>query len=582
MSAQEIERTLLHLDSEYDFESNEFYDADLASDCEQIDCSDSDSSNSQSKDDEAGGVPSTSTASVRPSLPPNFVNAEWDWAPGDFTPNLFAFDSSSSGIRASAGISDDSNELEYFTMFFDESVMRLIQTETNKQYIFTKSKRETNPPSYLDRWRNVTVEELYVFLGLCLLMSHVEKREISEYWSTDRLIHTPIYSKVMPKSRYLMISKMLHFSDNTVHSRDVLCKIRPIYSYMKKKFSEVFYPFKNVVIDESFILFKGRLACKQYIPGKRHRIGMKIFVLCDCETGFVMDFMIYTGGSREVTARHHLGMAGAVVQKMMEPYYDKGHCLFVGDWYSSPQLFYFLYSKKVGACGTVRSNMKYFPKFGHAPRGECSTLHANNILSMKWHDTRDVHMLTTIHEGKLIDTGKKERTGENVKKPEAVLDYTKNLRLVNKADMQCGNAATRGRTYKWYRKLFFHIVDIGVLNSYNMFLVKSGMRPKYREFRLRLIRQIIEKFGDEVQSARTGRPSEEGIDPTRLQLRKGHFLKILPSREKKKYPQKRCLVCSTTTRKPQRRRETRYCCSICDVPLCLIPCFEEYHTLKSF
>lgn len=53
-----------------------------------------------------------------------------------------------------------------------------------------------------------------------------------------------------------------------------------------ESFKKCVYPFQKVVIDESLILFKGRLAFKQYIPSKHHCFGMKVFVLCDCETGY--------------------------------------------------------------------------------------------------------------------------------------------------------------------------------------------------------------------------------------------------------------------------------------------------------
>jgi hypothetical protein len=56
-----------------------------------------------------------------------------------------------------------------------------------------------------------------------------------------------------------------------------------------------FSPFQDLVIDKSMALFKGRLMFKQYIKTKRHKFGIKLYVLCDCETGYVLDFIVYTG-----------------------------------------------------------------------------------------------------------------------------------------------------------------------------------------------------------------------------------------------------------------------------------------------
>ena len=55
-----------------------------------------------------------------------------------------------------------------------------------------------------------------------------------------------------------------------------------------------------------------------------------------------------------------------------------------------------------------------------------------------------------------------------------------------------------------------------------------------------------------------------------------HFPTQIPATEKKKWPQKPCVLC----RKCGTRRDTRYFCSSCDIALCKSPCFSEYHSCK--
>ena len=45
------------------------------------------------------------------------------------------------------------------------------------------------------------------------------------------------------------------------------------------------------------VKWKGRLSFKQFIPSKRHRFGIKFLVLCDVQTGYVQDIIVYTGKS---------------------------------------------------------------------------------------------------------------------------------------------------------------------------------------------------------------------------------------------------------------------------------------------
>ena len=46
----------------------------------------------------------------------------------------------------------------------------------------------------------------------------------------------------------------------------------------------------------------------------------------------------------------------------------------------------------------------------------------------------------------------------------------------------------------------------------------------------------------------------------------------------KKYPQRKCRLC----KKNGARKDTRYYCKECNIPLCKAPCFGDYHSKKMF
>lgn len=91
----------------------------------------------------------------------------------------------------------------------------------------------------------------------------------------------------------------LHFVNNEgdIRKDDHLRKLRNIVGIIKTKFRELFYPFQNICIDESLVLWKDRLSFKQLTPSKRNRFGIKLFEACDCETGFILNFIVYTGAN---------------------------------------------------------------------------------------------------------------------------------------------------------------------------------------------------------------------------------------------------------------------------------------------
>ena len=56
----------------------------------------------------------------------------------------------------------------------------------------------------------------------------------------------------------------------------------------------VYYPCEDLSVDESLVLFKGRLFFKQYIRTKRSRFGIKLYELCT-HNGILLGFMTYHG-----------------------------------------------------------------------------------------------------------------------------------------------------------------------------------------------------------------------------------------------------------------------------------------------
>jgi len=122
---------------------------------------------------------------------------------------------------------------------------------------------------------------------------------------------------------------------------------------LNEKFSKYLNPGKNLCIDESLLLWKGRLKFKQFLPLKRDRFGIKLFQVVDCATGYILRFIVYTGADTEYK-KFDLGITGDVVAHFLEPHFGKGHVVYVDNWYSSPKLVEFLHTNDTGLCGTIK------------------------------------------------------------------------------------------------------------------------------------------------------------------------------------------------------------------------------------
>ena len=123
-------------------------------------------------------------------------------------------------------------------------------------------------------WTELNMDELHIFLALNILMGIIRKPEIEMYWSVRRIFYTPIFSNSMFIKRFNAIRRNIHFTNNKTynaskHPYPKLHKIYSVYNHLKKKFKETVNMTRDLAVDESMMLFKGRLDSKQYLPKKR-------------------------------------------------------------------------------------------------------------------------------------------------------------------------------------------------------------------------------------------------------------------------------------------------------------------------
>jgi len=354
----------------------------------------------------------------------------------------FDFDTSQCGVNKHFidDLAIDFTEFDIFKLIFDEDLVQQIVEETNKFYYFLVNNKLLKQHSKLNLWKDTDLNEMYIFIGLNLLMAHLKKNNLKDYWSTDPIIETPFFGKIMSQDRFCLLQRLLHFSDNRIPCPgNRLVKIGTVVETLKKKFKSIFIQHQNLCIDESIVEWKGRLTFKQYIPSKRHRFRIKLFVLCDCKSGFVLDFLVYTGDNQHIDFNESLSQSGSVISTLMSPYINKGHILYMDNWYSSPTLYEYLLEHKTGTCGTVKERRKGMPVFPKKlTKGQfIFAISKNpNIIACKWKDKRDVHMLSTVYTPKIVSINNCDRSGNKIKKSQCILEYNVNMGLVDKSDMQ--------------------------------------------------------------------------------------------------------------------------------------------------
>lgn len=516
------------------------------------------------------------------SLPWEGVMETFSWTAGDnFQPDFPLYGGYEVGVTSAFPVvNDNAREIDYFQAYFDGAFMDFLCEQTNMSQKYKHDHDPTPSSGKMRRWHDTSVGELYVFFALLMLMGHIRKHVLKEYWILNDITATPVFAKYMPRDRFLSLLRFLHFADNShPNDNDKFWEIRECFTMLKERFAKFFHPFQRLVLDGSVTLFRGRLAFRQYIPSRRHRSDTKIFILYDCETGYVLDMILCSASDSDLKNDSH-GFSAEMVKKMMDRYLGGKHILYTDDYKTSPNLTEFL--EKNRSCGTVPADKEQEQEFAKVIYGEGQLQKADKLLAICRQDKHAVNVQTTNQKGDMVDRCKKDKTtGKPIMKPETALDYNARICQVDKSDLMVGSIECVRRTVKWYKRMFLHLMDITVLNSYNLYVVKTSKKVSLRIFSKRLIEQILETYG--VVQRRARGCSQAGL-PDRLLGRdyiSRHFLEALPPTAGKPKAQRQCHVCKNTTKRAGRRKDVTTWCKECGVALC-ISCFKEYHTLKIY
>ncbi|GBO11269.1 PiggyBac transposable element-derived protein 4 [Araneus ventricosus] len=385
----------------------------------------------------------------------------------------------------------------------------------------------------------------------------------------------------MNEKRYSLIMKFLHFqssndSEDESPSNNKLKKIGEFHSMLMQRFQSTYIPKQEISIDESLIGYKGRLGWKQYIPTKRSRFGVKLFQLCESESGYIWNSIIYTG--QGTTFHEDYGVSTKSVMTLIHELKNKGYTLTTDKYYTSPELAEILIKCKTDIYGTLRANRKGLPpliKSSKVKKGEVLAFRKGKICLLKWTNKKPILMPSTLHSTSMVTVESKKSKSSKLK-PAVVADYNNTMGGVDKAD-QCLSyyPVARNQQRKYYKKIFRYLLSQAVWIAFVIFK-KNGGKMRQVEFRMKLIERLIEVTACNPSTRRGPFPKSE---ENGVRLTGRHFPSYVDESEPRKKSRK-CVVCSLKINENGKRvrRESRFECKNCNVGLCVAPCFEIYHT----
>ena len=282
-------------------------------------------------------------------------------------------------------------------------------------------------------------------------------------------------------------------------------KIHTLLVHLLAKFQDHFYPSKDLSSDETMVGFRGRFGSTQYTPNKPVKWGIKAFTLADAKTGYMLNILVYTGAQTLDNADPQfasLPVLSRSVLHLVSPYLGKGHHIFADRFYSSIPLVRTLFEHQTHYTGTIMKNRVGLPDPIRSPfslADDATTQFRHEelmvIAGRAKSKTKPVVMITSSCSAGMTEV--RNRRGEQVKKLVAVNEYNHSMNGVDRNDQHCVYYSFVRKTLKWWRKLFFYLLECSTVNSYILYKEvqkAAGNRPLTAlDYRRSVIEDLVQE-----------------------------------------------------------------------------------------
>ena len=353
---------------------------------------------------------------------------------------------------------------------------------------------------------------------------------------------------------------------------------------------------REISVDEGMIAYRGRVSYLQYIPKKPTKFGIKVWMVAESKSGYVPNYIMYTGKLSEENCDPTLegqNQGYKVVMALVKPYLNKGHHVYFDNLFTSLKLLEDLHQQKTYATGTVRQNRKGYPndlKTAKLKTGDFIEQQKGSVIATKWHDKKEVTLMTTITDGNTdpltINRRSKIPDKREVQMPQVVHSYNKNMCGVDLSDQLRQYYSCGRRSKKYWKYMFWFIVDIAINNAYIASKGQLDDIGKQFYFRVALSKQLIDGFSARIRTAQKRTANDDSVVAKKKAVKALKGVLLLKPGSQLRHEsatfetrKRACAWCKKIgSQTPKGRiRETTHGCITCNENLHPGVCFQRYH-----
>ena len=229
---------------------------------------------------------------------------------------------------------------ESLQLLFDENDVKFREYMSNK----VMTRRSNSNESRRIVFNDLTLKDIYSFVGCLIYMDVYPYPEISGYWGLGGC-KNPLNQicKALSYSRFNEIREILSISDVNI-----------LFQNISNNCKQFVHPSNEFAVDEMLRLFKGRYSGKISIPSKPAGVGVKSYLCADSNSKLPTWYSVEGNGNgnEEIPLMQKYSQIAASMSQNGPP----GSTLFVDNLYNTYELMEYCKSKNRRVVGTVRTN----------------------------------------------------------------------------------------------------------------------------------------------------------------------------------------------------------------------------------
>lgn len=469
------------------------------------------------------------------------------------------------GVVGPKGLARRVNQHEdCFNLFIDDKMLDVVVTHTNE---FITEASVTYGTSTATTTMHTCKEEIKALLGVLIFSGSRKANHLNASEMFNPRTGHPFYRTAMSERRFYFLLSCLRFDDRTTRDirkrTDKLAPIREVWDAFIQNCTDNYNPGEHLTLDEQLLAFRGNCQFRMYIPNKPAKYGIKIMMLCDNKSKYMLNAIPYLGKMLVVPEEaRNINLAHYYSKQITKPYFGTNRNVTYDNWFTSVQLAEDLLQNGLTSVGTLRQNKPQVPEElktkkgraeGTAGFGFTNKLTLCSYMPAKRKAKKIVLLLSSMHNEPTIATNGK---------PEIVNFYNKTKGGVDTFDQMCAMYSCSRRTKRWPICIFYGLINAATINAFIIYSwhqenknEKVGMRRQFmQELALQLIRPWSENRLTQSSLSRDLKKTISTVLNINIPSKT-----VAPLLDVKR----RCVHCTR-----QEDRKTRMVCYECKKPVC--------------